>query len=83
MRIVKKAWAEEGSLGREDTGGEGREEGKEDTTAWPFLLIGTPEQLKEYCGSSGDVYAQIVFISAHSTSSSCLPLTLSQADDRQ
>ena len=56
-------------MGREDTEGEGREEGKEDTTAWPFLLIGTPEQLKEYCGSSGDVHAQIVFISAHPTSS--------------
>jgi hypothetical protein len=62
-------------------GGEGRR--KEDTTAWPTSFDWDPEQLKVYCGSSDDVYAKILFVSAHPTSSSCLPLTLSQADGGQ
>jgi hypothetical protein len=51
-------------LGGEDYGGEGRK--MEDTTAWPTSdLVGRTEQSKGYCGRSGDVYAQIVFTSAH------------------
>jgi hypothetical protein len=65
-------------VGEGGYGGEGREEGGRLGRG-----IWTPEQLKEYCGSSGDVYAQIVFVLAHTISSSCLPLTLSQADGGQ
>ena len=51
--------------------GEGREkeEGGHNSLA---LGVGdwTPEQLKEYCSSSGNVSTKILFIAAHSTSSS-------------
>jgi hypothetical protein len=72
-------------LGGEDYGGEGRK--MEDTTAWPTSdLVGRTEQSKGYCGRSGDVYAQIVFTSAHPPSlrrEHLFSLTLSQADGGQ
>ena len=62
-------WGVGGWLGSFRGGGGGR---KEETTAWSLARgFWTPEQLKKgYCGRSGDVYAQLLFVAAHSTSSS-------------
>ena len=57
-------------VGEGGYGGEGREEGGHNSMAQLPLGYGplwTPEKLKEYCGSIGDVNAQIVFVSAHPT----------------
>ena len=69
MRIVIESEGGGGGLlGREDTGeGGGRRTQQHGPTS---SGMSTPEQLEEYCGSSGDAYAQIVFVSAHPTSSS-------------
>ena len=58
-----------GIVGEGGYGRVGREEGGHNSFLGD-LEIWTPEQLKEYCGRSGDVCAQIVFVSAHPKSSS-------------
>ena len=45
-------------------GGEGREEGGHNSRP---NFLGAPEQLKGYCGSSGDICAKIVFVATHPT----------------